>query len=163
MQILNHRQIEQKIRRLAIEIMERNTEERELVIAGINNAGMTLARLLHAEITALATSPIYLTRIHLSPANPLAEPVTLDMPVEELSGRPILIVDDVANTGRTLHYAMKPLLDVLPKKIEIAVMVDRKHKSFPIRPDYVGLELATTLREHIDVRFEEGNYAVYLN
>ena len=161
MQILNHRQIEQKIRRLAIEIMERNTEENELVMAGINNNGMQFARLLHAEVDRLASSPIHLTNIRLNPANPLDGTIEVERGKEFYHDKPVLIVDDVANTGRTLFYATKPLLDILPRKIEVAVLVDRKHKSFPIRVDYVGLELATTLRENIDVSFAE-EYAVFL-
>ncbi len=162
MKLLTHRQIVQKIERLAIEILERNTEESELVMLGVNNRGMRLAELLHEQITTLSSSPIHLTSIRLSPANPLATEIVVGKPVAALADRPLLIVDDVANTGRTLHYATKPLLEILPKKIEIAVMVDRKHKSFPIRPDYVGLELATTLMENIDVQFEPGDFAVFL-
>lgn len=163
MKLLTHRQIEQKIERLAIEILERNTEESELVIIGINNRGMRLAQLLHTRIANRASAPLFLHNCRLNPADPLASEIVLDTPVTELADRPILIVDDVANTGRTLHYATKPLLTILPKKIEIAVMVDRKHKSFPIRPDYVGMELTTTLMENIDVQFVEGDYAAYLN
>ncbi|MBL7781855.1 MAG: phosphoribosyltransferase, partial [Saprospiraceae bacterium] len=67
----------------------------------------------------------------------------------------IILVDDVANTGRTIFYAVQPLLAVVPRKVEVAVLVDRKHKSFPIKADYVGLSLATTLLENIDVRIRE--------
>jgi pyrimidine operon attenuation protein/uracil phosphoribosyltransferase len=84
----------------------------------------------------------------------------LELPVTELQGKAIIVVDDVANTGRTLFYAIKPLLDILPKKIETAVLVDRKHKAFPIAITYYGLSLATTLQEHIDVKLEESS--VYL-
>lgn len=161
MQLLDHRQITQKIRRLAIEVMERNTEENELIIAGINNNGMTFARLLHAEVDRLATSPIHLTHIRLNPADPLREEIRLEPEVSFYQDKAVLIVDDVANTGRTLFYATKPLLNVLPRKIEVAVLVDRKHKSFPIRVDYVGMELATTLRENIRVSFGDP-YSVHL-
>lgn len=164
MQILNHRQIEQKIKRLAIEIMEHNTEERELIVAGINNNGMRFAQLIVDELRQLATSPIHLTRIRLNPADPLAQPIEVEMPVAEMAHRPILVVDDVANTGRTIFYACRPLLDILPKKIEVAVLVDRTHKSFPIHVDYVGLSLATTLKDNIDVDIErENEYAVFLD
>ena len=73
-------------------------------------------------------------------------------------------LDDVANTGRTIFYAVQPLLRVIPKKVEVAVMVDRKHKSFPIKADYVGLSLATTLLDDIDVQIRDvREMAVYLN
>lgn len=162
MQLLTHRQIEQKIRRLAMQVMERNTEEDELIIAGVNNNGTVLAELLQREILKLATSPIHLTRIRVNPAQPASTPVDIEMPLEELDNKAILIVDDVANTGRTLHYATKPLLTILPRKIEIAVMVDRMHKSFPIRVDYAGLTLATTLQDNIEVVLED-EYGAFLN
>ena len=163
MQILNHRQIEQKIRRLAIEIMEHNTAEKELIVAGINRNGMRFAELLVAELRRLAKAPINLTNIQINPANPLATPITIGMPLADLAGKPILVVDDVANTGRTLFYACKPLLDILPKQIEIAVLVDRTHKNFPIKVNYYGLSLATTMREHIEVELpSEGERSAYL-
>jgi pyrimidine operon attenuation protein/uracil phosphoribosyltransferase len=86
------------------------------------------------------------------------------MPIKEVKNKVIILIDDVANTGRTIFYATKPLMEVMPKKIEVAVLVDRKHKSFPIRVDYVGLSLATTVKEHIDVQIRGvEEVAVYLN
>ena len=80
------------------------------------------------------------------------------------AGKVIIIVDDVANTGRTIFYAMKPLFNILPKEVEVAVLVDRKHKSFPILVDYVGLSLATTMKESIDVQIlSVEEKAVYLS
>lgn len=157
MQILNHRQIQQKVKRLAIEIMERNTEENELIVAGINRNGMRFAQLIVEELRALATAPIELTNIQINPANPIADEVSIGMSSDELNGKAILVVDDVANTGRTLFYACKPLLNMLPKKLETAVLVDRTHKSFPIKVDYYGVSLATTLRENIEVLLEKEN------
>jgi len=158
MEILNHNKIVQKIKRLAIEILERNTDEKELIVAGINNNGLRLASLLVDELKKLVSSPIHLTRIQLNPANPLGGAVRVDMPMSEMNQKAILVVDDVANTGRTLFYACKPLLEIIPKKIEVAVLVDRTHKSFPIHVDYVGLSLATTLRENISVSLEDNEH-----
>lgn len=162
-EILNHRQILQKVRRLAIEIMERNTQEHELIVAGVNNRGMHFATLLVEQLRELSDAPIHLTKIRVNPANPVADPVTIEMDLSDLNGKPILVVDDVANTGRTLFYACKPLLDILPKQLETAVLVDRTHKSFPIQVDYFGVSLATTLKENIEVEFgEEENYRAVL-
>jgi len=163
MQILNHRQIQQKIKRLAIEVLERNTEEDELIVAGINNNGLTFARLIVDELKKMTDAPIHLTRIILNPADPMSQAIQIEMPLAELDQKAILIVDDVANTGRTLFYACQPLLSILPRKIEVAVLVDRTHKSFPIAVDYVGLSLATTLKENIKVQLQaDAEYAVYL-
>lgn len=164
MKVLDHKKIQQKIKRLAIQILEHNYEEAELIIIGINNRGMQIAMLLMEELKQLKPISIVLTRIRLNPAAPLESPIELEMPVEELHQKTILIVDDVANTGRTMFYACKPLMNILPKKIETAVLVDRQHKSFPIKVDYVGLSLATTLKENIDVEIKEaGEFAVYMN
>jgi pyrimidine operon attenuation protein / uracil phosphoribosyltransferase len=164
MKILNKYQIKQKIKRLAIEILERNYDEEEIILAGINNKGLIFAQLLVDRLLDISDTKITLTRIRLNPANPLAEEIIWEMPIEALKGKPIIIVDDVANTGRTIFYAAKPLLNTLPKKIEVAVLVNRKHKSFPVKVDYEGLSLATTLKENIDVQIEqEGEQGVYLN
>ncbi len=164
MQILHHRQIEQKIKRLAIEILEHNYKEPELILAGINNNGMGFARMLLTELEQITKIPIKLTQIKLNPANPLSDPVTIEMPVADLANKTVIVIDDVANTGRTLFYACKPIMDVLPKKLEVAVLVDRTHKSFPIKVDYVGLSLATTLKENIEVKIRDTDeYAVFMN
>ena len=163
MLILNDKQIRQKIKRLTIEILERNFDTTEIILAGVNNNGLAMAQLLMEELLARTDIPITLTRLRISPAAPTTNPIWIEMPIEELNDKNIIIIDDVANTGRTLFYALKPFLEILPHKIEIAVLVDRKHKSFPIQPDYVGISLATTLKEHIDVRIRAvEEMAVYL-
>lgn len=165
LKILDERQIKQKIKRLAIHILENNFNQKEIILAGINNNGMGFAKLLFEELQSLSdTTTFTLTRIRLNPAKPLSSDVEVEMPVKDLKGKAIIIVDDVANTGRTIFYALKPLMDILPKRVEVAVLVDRKHKSFPIKVDYVGLSLATTMREHIDVQIlEVDEQAVYLD
>lgn len=166
MQILTDRQIRQKIRRIAIEILERNYGEPEIILAGLNNNGLGFGDLLLTELVAVANKDIAfrLTQIRLNPANPVDYEPIVELPAETLRGKPIIIVDDVANTGRTIFYAVQPLLKILPKKVEVAVLVDRQHKSFPIKADYVGLSLATTLRDDIDVRIRDvAEMAVFLN
>lgn len=163
MKILNDKQIRQKIKRLTIQILENNYDQSEIILAGINNNGLEMASLLMQGLVEHTSIPITVTRIRLSPAAPADNPIFLEMPIEELKGKAIILVDDVANTGRTIFYAIKPLLDIVPAKVEVAVLVDRKHKSFPILSDYVGLSLATTLKEHIDVQIRDvEEMAVYL-
>ena len=152
MKILNESQIRQKIQRLAIEILENNIDADELILVGINNNGMGFARLLLEALLPRSESPITLTRVRLNPADPLSEDIFLEMPAAELKSKNIILIDDVANTGRTLFYAARPIMDTLPNKVEVAVLVDRTHKAFPIRVDYVGLSLATTLKENISVK-----------
>ncbi len=158
MRILDHRQIEQKIRRLAIQILERHYGESEIVLAGLNDNGLALARRLLVDLRALAPEDMKftLTRIRLNPAHPLEYTPFVEMPTEYLRDKIIVVTDDVANTGRTLFFAMRPLLEALPRRVEVAVLVDRKHKSFPVQPDYVGLSLYTTMRDNIEVHIGEG-------
>jgi pyrimidine operon attenuation protein/uracil phosphoribosyltransferase len=164
MKILNQRQIRQKIRRLAIQILENNFEAEEIILAGINNNGTSFARLLQEKLVKRTDIPITLTQIRLNPADPLASEVELDLSADEVKGKVVVLIDDVANTGRSLFFAFKPFLESLPAKIEVAVLVDRKHKSFPVKVDYVGLSLATTLKENIDVQIRNvEEEAVYLN
>jgi pyrimidine operon attenuation protein / uracil phosphoribosyltransferase len=165
MKILDDRQIRQKIRRLAIEILERNYDQSELILAGLNNNGVGFATLILQELAPILPDrmQVVLTRIRLNPANPLEFPPEIELSVEQLHNKNIIIVDDVANTGRTIFYAIQPLLHVVPNKVEVAVLVDRKHKSFPIKADYVGQTLYTTLKNNIDVQIRDvAEMAVYL-
>lgn len=145
-----------------MEILERNTEETELFIIGINNRGMELARRLVDGLRTLSNSPIHLLPLKIDPADPLNPGPVLEGGLSELSGKAVLVVDDVANTGRTLFYALKPLQEILPKKIEVAVLVDRRHKSWPIYVTYRGMDLSTTIGDNVLVNFggETGDTAV---
>lgn len=162
MKILDEKQVRHRITRLAMEILENNLAEDSLILAGINNKGLEFAHMLLAALRQFSDKPIALTNVRLNPADPNNHPVEIDLPAEQLKDGTIIITDDVANTGRTIFYAFKPLLATLPKRVEVAVLVDRQHKLFPIRADYVGLSLATTLMEHIEVQLKEGEMAVYL-
>lgn len=157
MKILDHRQITQKIKRLSIEILENNYSSKELVLIGLNNNGHRLAEMLHTGISQLTEIPITLAQLSINPAKPISEEMELSIPTTSLKSKTIILVDDVCNTGRSIFYACKPLMEIVPKKVEVAVMVDRKHKSFPIRVDYVGLSLATTLKENISVNLSNKN------
>jgi len=163
MKILNESQIRQKIKRLAIEILEKNTEAKEIILAGINNKGYEFAEYIRKEMIRFSEISVTLTRIKLNPADPLTQEITIELPIAQLDKKTIIVVDDVANTGRTLFYAMKPIMDILPKKLEVAVLVDRMHKSFPIQVDYVGLSLSTTMEENIEVELVGKEWAVELS
>lgn len=154
MKILDARKISQKINRLAIEILENNYSESGIILAGINKNGTRFADLLETAIAKKTSIKITRANIALSPADPLSTPITINLPPAEIKNKVVIIVDDVANTGRTIFYAFEPLMRVMPKKLEVAVLVDRKHKSFPIKVDYVGLSLATTLNENIKVNLK---------
>lgn len=155
MKILDQIQIKQKIKRLAYEIMEANYDEDSVVLAGINNNGLGFAKMLKKQLEKISDVEILLKQIKLNPAAPVDELVYIDVEQAELTGKTIIVIDDVANTGRTMFYAMKVFMDVVPKRVETAVLIDRKHKSFPIEINYFGLSLATTMKEDIQVNLKK--------
>ena len=154
MLILDQEQIKQKTKRLAIEILERNYGEKCIYLAGINSNGLNFAKNIGLYAKKHTSCEIRYINIKVNAANPIKEPVTINIDEKDLKDAVIIIVDDVANTGRTLFYGFQPLLKTLAKKVEIAVLVDRKHKNFPVHTNYVGLSLATTMHENIEVRLK---------
>jgi len=152
MLILNHKQIEQKTRRLAVQILENNFKEKQIILSGINTTGYQFAQMLHREIQRMQPEMgVRLNQVKLDPSKPLSQPIEMTLARKEVSRKSVVVVDDVANSGRTLYYALKPLMEAVPKKVQMAVLVDRTHKTFPVRVDFVGLQLATTLKDHIQV------------
>ena len=160
--ILSQRKIRQKLERMAYEIYERNFNEPVIVLAGINQKGLFVAQQLANRLRKISPITVEVVPVKLDPRTPNREPMEVDLD-NSINDRVVIIVDDVANTGRTLLYAMKPFLQYLPSRIEAAVLVDREHKRFPVHCTYVGMSLSTTLHEHIQVEIEKGELkAVYL-
>jgi len=140
-----------KMKRMAYEILENNFGEKQFILAGIREKGVVIARniqLLLNEISKISTE---LLTVNLDKGNP--REVILDRKIP-FHDKVILLIDDVSNSGKTLMYALKPFLDADQKKIQTLVLVERRHNSFPVKPDYVGLSVATTLQEHIFVDVE---------
>ncbi len=149
--ILSKEVAHRKLRRMAFQIAEDNEGETELIIAGVNGNGTLLAQNLVRELQQILSIPIQLITIHINKKAPLE--VLVDEALD-FNDKNIIVVDDVANSGKTLLYALKPFLAFEPKKIQTLVLVERSHKLFSIQPDYVGLSVATTLQEHITVEME---------
>ncbi len=146
--LLDKQRIAFKMRRMAFEIWERNCDEKEIVVIGIDGSGKVVADNLVEilrEISPLKIKTITLTINKKSPLDFAYEGT------ENLTGKTVLLVDDVANSGKTLMYSLNCLLAYNLKKVMVAVLVDRKHKSFPIAADIVGHTVATTIQDHIDV------------
>jgi pyrimidine operon attenuation protein / uracil phosphoribosyltransferase len=159
--ILDGAQVKQKIKRMAFEIYEHNFKEKNIVIAGIEGQGYILAKLLAKDVESISTLKVTLVKLSLDKAAPQQTDVILDCDLKDIKKKCVIVVDDVLNTGRTFAYGLKPFLNIEVKKIEIAVLVNRSHTLFPIYPQYTGYELATTLREHVEVVLGKEN-AVYL-
>jgi pyrimidine operon attenuation protein/uracil phosphoribosyltransferase len=152
-QILDKESVARKIVRMALEVAEQNISEQTLVIAGIAGNGEVVANCIAEELKKLTTILTEVVTISLNKKEP--DEVTIS-PNVLLNDKAVLIVDDVANTGRTMFYALKPFLSARPKRLQTAVLVERSHKQFPIQTDYTGLSIATTLQEHIAVETEGG-------
>jgi pyrimidine operon attenuation protein / uracil phosphoribosyltransferase len=161
--ILNADDIKKKITRIAYEIAERNYDETELLLLGIEKNGVKIATQLAETLTGILNAKVQVGDIKINKKNPVQEDVVINYDHNNITGKVVIIVDDVANTGRTLLYAMKPLLTFLPKKIQIAVIVDRQHKSFPVCPDYIGISLSTNMQEHVDIQLAAKAGGVYLS
>ena len=155
MRILDKVQIQQKIKRLAYEILESNYTENEIILAGINNNGLGFAKMLKRQIEKLSDVSVQLKQIKLNPAAPVSSEVTINIDAADMKNKVIIVIDDVANTGRTMFYAMEVFMGIIPKKIETAVLIDRKHKLFPIEINFFGLSLATTMKEDIQVSLQK--------
>lgn len=161
--LLSEKDIRLKTERIAYEILENNYEENELIIAGIKENGYNFAKKLTAVLKKISPFKITLTSIRLNKKNPTKEKIEVDLDNSQLNNKVVIVVDDVANTGKTLFYSLKPLMDFYPKKVQVAVLVDRKHKTFTVSADYIGLSLSTTMQEHISVEIESAKEeGVYL-
>jgi len=162
--ILNADAVQKKINRLAYEIYEENYLEKEIALIGIDPNGAILAQVLKTELEKISSLTIHYSTIKIDKDNPVFDNIQVGLPAEKFSEIPIIIVDDVLNSGRTMFYCFKPFLDSALKKIQVAVLVDRSHKKFPISADYVGYSLATTLQEFVEVNITSPeNYAVFLH
>lgn len=154
MDILSAERIAAKLKRMAYEIAEKNYSEKKIYLIGIKSRGTQLAGIIAKHLQNITEAEIIVSTLNIEKRNPLQESIDYETPLNELNNQIIILVDDVANTGRTVFYAIKPLLDILPKKIQVAVLIDRMHKLFPVRVNYVGVQLSTSLQDYVKVDLE---------
>lgn len=154
-QILDEAEINHKVKRIAYQIYESNVEEKRIVLAGIAKNGFELAKKLRDELQQISPLEIRLCEVKINKKNPL-EQITTSLSSEEYRDQSLVLVDDVLNSGTTLIYGVRHFLDVPLKQFKTAVLVDRSHKKFPIKADYKGLSLSTSLSETVKVYFGKG-------
>ena len=159
--ILNHIEIEHKVKRIAYQIYETFAEEDEIILAGIANNGYVFAEKIGSILKTISDTEITLCEVKVDKQNPFNQ-ITTSIPKEVYSNKSIVLVDDVLNSGTTLIYGVKHFLDMPIKKIKTAVLVDRNHKKFPVKADFKGISLSTSLKEHVHVVFENNNNYAYL-
>ncbi len=164
--ILDEQKIRRKIQRIAFQIYEDNYEETEIVLVGIAPRGYIFAQRLANHIKQFNENiqPV-VVKLTVDKINPIQNQAVLDCPLEKLENKVVIVVDDVLNSGKTLIYGIRDILNVSIKKMSTAVLIDRNHKRFPIGTHYAGHKLSTTLQEHVHVNFTEEGHSqdkVYL-
>lgn len=160
--ILSHQQIQHKIRRIAYQIYEANVDEKLLVIAGIDGGGLQFARKIQEVLKKITPAEVILCKVMMDKRNPLKSGVTTSIAESEYANQSIVLVDDVLNSGTTLIYGVQHFLKTPLKQLKTAVLVNRNHKKYPVKADYKGISLSTSLHEHIQVEFRAKDDAVYL-
>lgn len=161
-EILNHQQVELKLNRLAFEIFEKNHLQNNIIIAGIMPRGNILAQHIKNRLEKICDKNISYVEVFLNKDNPSVGNISIDLDKIDTNHATVIICDDVLYTGRTLAYACYPFLEKNVKSIQCLVLVNRNHKTFPIAPLYVGLELSTTRAEHVTVELNEV-FCVYVS
>lgn len=160
--VLGHQQVMQKLRRIAYQIYENNVQEEELLLAGIKGQGYEIAGILTNMLSEISPFRLKLIEVSIDKRAVKESVVVLDCAEEALDQKTIILIDDVLSTGTTLAYSLKPFLKASIARLEIAVLINRAHLRFPIRANYTGMELATTLQNHISVEREDKEFSVYL-
>ncbi len=160
-QILNNEQIQHKIKRIAYQIYESNIEETELILAGIATSGFVFANRLKTVLEEISDLKITLCEVKLDKKNPL-NGVETSLDESDYQNKSIVLIDDVLNSGTTLIYGIKHFLEVPLKQFKTAVLVDRSHKKYPVKADFKGISLSTSLNETVKVNFSRGKDKVEL-
>lgn len=159
--ILNHQEIDHKIKRIAYQIYETFAEEDLIILAGIATNGFILAQKISAVLLTISDLKVSLCEVKIDKQNPF-NAITTSLSKDAYTNKGIVLVDDVLNSGTTLIYGVKHFLDVPVKKFKTAVLVDRNHKKFPVKADFKGISLSTSSKEHVHVVFEDHNNHAYL-
>ncbi len=160
--ILNHAEIEHKIKRIALQILETFVNENEIVLAGISSNGYTFAKKIASEISKIGDLNIILCEVFIDKINPQSE-IKTSIEKNMYQNKGVVLVDDVLNSGTTLIYGVKHFLEVPLSKLKTAVLVDRNHKKYPVKVDFKGISLSTSSLEHVTVIFENNNNIVLLH
>ena len=161
--ILSLNGINQKLKRLAWQVYEKNSDEKEIIVVGISDRGLILANQLAGYILEISNIKTKISHLVLDKDNPYNKEVSFNLDEEEYVNKVVILVDDVLNSGKTLMYSAKHFLTTRLTSLSVMVLVDRNHNCYPIKADYIGLSLATTLQEYINVELKGTEKGVYLS
>lgn len=160
--ILEQDQIDKIIKRIAYQILENNSEELEIFLIGIKNNGYVLAELIYHQLKEISNLNITLYSIQINKKDPLKS-IEHNFDLKKMKNKSIVLIDDVLNSGRTLLYGVKFLLDIPLSNFNTAVLIDRNHKKYPIKIDFKGISLSTSIEENVSVVFEKNNAFAIIN
>ena len=162
LKILDSNQINQKILRLSWQVFEDNFSEKEIVLVGIGEQGLLIAEQVKFHLNTISKLKTTVFRLDVDRDKPFNK-VSTELTENDFKNKVIILIDDVLHSGKTLTYAFKTFLDTSVKKIAVLVLIDRNHNTFPVKANYVGLSLSTTLKEYIEVVLKGSNKGVYLS
>ncbi len=157
--ILTHEQIQHKIKRIAYQIYETNVNEKEIVIAGIADNGYIFAERLKTILENISDIKVLLCKVTMNKKSP-QNTVTTSLQPEEYQNKSLVLIDDVLNSGTALIYGVNHFLQVPLHMFKTAVLVNRNHKKYPIKADFKGISLSTSLHEHVEVKFGSEDVAI---
>ena len=160
--ILTHKEIAHKTKRIAYQIFETFVNDEEVILAGIANNGYIFAQKIATELALISDLKITLCEVKINKQNP-QDNITTSIQAADYQNKSLVLIDDVLSSGTTLIYGVKHFLEVPLSKFKTAVLVDRNHKKYPVKADFKGISLSTSLQEHIQVVFEDNNSYAYLS
>ena len=159
--ILTHTEINHKIRRIAFQIYENNVNETEVILAGIDSNGYILAKKLKTALSKISDINPVLCKVNIDKKQPSSE-IKTSISANDYKNKSLVLIDDVLNSGTTLIYSVKHFLDVPLKRFKTAVLVNRNHKKYPVKADFKGISLSTSLHEHVKIVLEGKNFEAVL-
>lgn len=159
--ILNHEEIIHKIRRIAFQIYESNVYETEVILAGIDSNGYIFAEKLKAILDDISEINVVLCKVSIDKKQPQND-IKTSLTPEEYENKSLVLVDDVLNSGTTLIYGVKHFLNVPLKQFKTAVLINRNHKKYPVKADFKGISLSTSLHEHVNVELNGNQFEATL-
>lgn len=154
--ILTNTEINHKIRRIALQILESNSNESEIILAGIAKNGFLIAKKLQLVISEYSDVTIVLCQVNIAKKE-LLSPIKTSLNPDEYTNKSVVLIDDVLHSGATLIYGVKHFLEVPLKKLKTAVLINRNHKKYPVKADFKGLSLSTSINEHVEIVFNKDN------
>ena len=160
--ILTPEQIENKLERIAYQILEANGDNQTIIIAGVVTNGFAVAKRIIHHLKANSSKEILSCEIIINKKNP-RNPIQTTLTSNDYKDKSVVLVDDVLHTGTTLIYAVKHFLSVPLKQCKTAVLLDRNHKKFPIKADYKGVSLSTSINENVAVQVKPNGFTAILD